>query len=148
MRRAPPQEVPIPRLPGSASTTGASSSFESTVLTILKAVQEEQSKITCKTDKNLAGIIEVNAKVDEGRKETAALGKRVDTQGKHLECVAAKMLKMEAMLRSGSAPVFQMTPRADPRGPDPMTTNDAWARSRAAAPTSAQTPQTSAAAAA
>ena len=79
--------------------------------------------------------------------KTAALSKRVDSQGKHLECVAAKMLKMKQMLRSGSAPVFQMTPRADPRGADPLTTNDAWARSRAAAPTSAPTPQPSASAA-
>ena len=101
-------------LPGSASTTGASTYFEITVLGMLKGLQKGQEEGACKTEKNRAGITEVNAKVDEGRKETAALGKRVDSQGKHFECVAAKMLKMELMLRNGSAPVFQMSPVLTP----------------------------------
>ena len=56
-------------LPGSASTTGASTSFEMTVLAMLKGLQKGQEEGACKTEKNLAGITEVNAKVDEGRKD-------------------------------------------------------------------------------
>ena len=142
---------------GSASVSGSASNvvsanFEMNILKILAEIQAGQKNQAEKTDNNMAGINGVSASVETLKTDLTRTNNGMDSTCKTLATVASRVLKMEEVLaKCSKAPVpqFPMSPRADPRGVDPLTTNDAWARSRGGGALGfAHPPQTSAAAAA
>ena len=133
-------------LPPSASNSGATLD---TIVAMLGKIGSDVASVTVLVADNTNKIAATTAKVDK-------VNAKVDQMDNNFNLVAAKVENIEKEMKAAAkaaavtkrnVPTFAMSPRADPRGVDPLIANDAWANNRAAG-LGYTPPQTAAAAAA
>ena len=128
---------------GSDSTRRISSAFESKLDLFMADMRRGVADNTVTIDKNQKGITavttqvvelkrDVNLRVDALATAQNKTATRLQTTCDNMAVLARQILKLE---QGPAVPHFRLSPRADPRGPDPLAVaaNDAWAKGRKAA---------------
>ena len=150
---------------GSEADSKKNAAFVSDMYKFMEKMNKGMDDNAATIGKNQAGINDVSKQVGDLKKDVSKqvgelktnlekTDERLHSTCQNVALLAKQILTMEQNLANPArapAPHFQLSPRADPRGIDPLSNNDAWAKGRAAAGGTAcfvQQAQTSASAAA
>ena len=128
---------------GSDSTRRIRSAFENKLDLFMADMRKGVADNTKTIDDNQKGITavatqvvelkrDVNLRVDALATAQSKTATRLQTTCDNMAVLAKQILKLE---QGPAVPHFRLSPRADPRGPDPLAVaaNDAWAKGRKAA---------------